>query len=266
MDRKVLLAMMMVMMVLLLDQMISPKFYGKRPKPTTPAGQTGGQAGTAPSPADSQAAAPVAGTTSSTPAAGAPGTLASGSVLTKPTVASAPTEIREIKTEHFRATLTSDGGSIAHWVLDTYHDDVRKQPVDLVPPGSRAYQVIVEAGGKALDFSAAPFRITEDDAVNGVIGFEAQDVSGVRVTKTYRVGRDPRILETDVRIEAPPALGPYRYRIGWGTPLPLTETSTKHDQIQAVALLGTKLEAVPAAKLGPSGERIVPPGNVRWVA
>jgi len=198
--------------------------------------------------------------------AGSGGALSSGTVLTKPQVAPAPTEIREIRTEHYRATFTSDGAAISHWTLDSYKDEVRNQPVDLVPPGALAYQVIVESGSRALDFSQAPFRLTQDDPLGGILSFEAQDVSGVRVTKTFRLGSDRRLLDASVRVSAPPELGPIRYRIGWGTPLPLTEPSTKHDQLQPVALLGAKLETVPATKLGPNGERIVPPGNVRWVA
>ena len=134
MDRKVLIAMVMIMMVLLLDRFISPKFYRQEPKPA-PVGQTGGQPGSpgpgsASAPAGTPAVAPDAGT-SSAPAGGAPpsgaaGTLSSGTVLTKPSVAPAPTEIREIKTDHFRATVVSDGGSIAHWVLDAYEDNARK--------------------------------------------------------------------------------------------------------------------------------------------
>ncbi|HZE18697.1 MAG TPA: membrane protein insertase YidC, partial [Candidatus Angelobacter sp.] len=202
----------------------------------------------------------TAGSTAST------GTLSSGTILTSPQVAPAPTEIREIRTEHYRATFTSDGAAISHWILDSYKDEVRNQPIDLVPPGARAYQVIVEAGSRALDFSEAPFRLTQDDPLGGILSFEAQDVSGVRVTKTFRLGSDRRLLDASVRVSAPPELGPIRYRIGWGTPLPITEPSTKRDQLQAVALLGTKLEMIPASKLGPNGERIVPPGNVRWVA
>ncbi|HYQ96570.1 MAG TPA: membrane protein insertase YidC, partial [Candidatus Eisenbacteria bacterium] len=190
----------------------------------------------------------------------------SGAVLTPAQVPPAPAQTREIKTEHFRASFTSEGASISHWVLDSYKDEIRNEPVDLVPRGSRAYQVVVEAGGKALDFGDAAFRITEDNAAGGVLSFEALDLSGVRITKTYRVGRDRRLLEAEVRVSAPPQLGPIRYRIGWGTALPLTEPSTKRDQLQAVALLGTKLEMIPASKLGPNGERVVPPGNVRWVA
>ncbi len=267
MDRKVLIAMVMIMMVLLLDQVLSPKFYRPKTKPV-PA-QQGGVSGAGGSVAGGPSANP-GGSPSGAPApgagAGSGGALSSGAVLTRPEVAPAPTEVREIRTEHYRATFTSDGASISHWMLDGYKDEVRNQPMDLVPPGARAYQVVVEVGSRALDFSDAPFRLTQDDALGGVLSYEAQDKSGVRVTKTFRAGKDRRLLEADVRVSAPQELGPIRYRIGWGTPLPITEPSTKLPQIQPVALLGAKLEDVPAAKLGPNGERIVPPGNVRWVA
>src|SRR5467141_1258 len=267
MDRKVLLAMVMIMMVLLLDQVISPRFYRPKTKPV-PSQQKGapGQTGTQERPpvgaATSATGAGAGGTSGGegtaapgTPAgsgtagsgtAGSGGALSSGTVLTKPQVAPAPTEIREIRTEHYRATFTSDGAAISHWTLDSYKDEVRNQPVDLVPPGALAYQVIVESGSRALDFSQAPFRLTQDDPLGGILSFEAQDVSGVRVTKTFRLGSDRRLLDASVRVSAPPELGPIRYRIGWGTPLPLTEPSTKHDQLQPVALLGAKLETVPA--------------------
>ncbi len=282
MDRKVLVAMVLIMMVLLVDQVISPKFY--RPKTKPAPSQQGAAPGQAQAPSPGGASAPAAGAGGSSasgagagspavaPGAAASGTagsgnaFSSGAVLTRPQVAAAPAEIREIRTENYRATITSEGATISHWVLDGYKDEIRNQPLDLVPPGGRAYQVIVEVGSRALDFSEAPFRLTQDDAVGGVLSFEAQDQSGVRVTKTFRAGGDRRLLEAEVHVSAPAELGPIRYRIGWGIPLPVTEPSMKHDQPQAVALLGTKLEDIPASKLGPNGERIVPPGNVRWVA
>ena len=277
MDRKVLIAMVMIMMVLLLDQVISPKFYRPRrkPVPSQPGGTAGQPAPTAPSPqgspqtpasGGSQAGAPAGSSSSGAPGGATSAVLSTGAVLTSARVSPEPIETREVKTEHFRAEFTSEGGAISHWTLDSYKDQIRSAPVDLVPPGARALLVIVEAGARAVDFSNVPFRITQDDPLGGALTFEAVDSSGIRVVKSYQVGRDRRLLESDVRVSAPPGLGPIRYRIGWGTPLPITEAATKREQLQAVALLGTKLESLPAGKLGPNGERIVPPGNVRWVA
>jgi len=269
MDRKVLIAMVMIMMVLLLDQMMSPRFYRAKPKPVASqqggvSGQVGGAGQGQPQRSDST---PAAGAPSGRGGSEAGTALSSGAVLTHPQVAPAPSETREIRTENYRVTLSSDGAAITHWVLDSFKDEVRNQPLDLVAPGAKAYPVVVEYGSHALDFSEAPFRIVKDDASGGVVSFEAQDQSGVRVTKTYRVGADRRLLDADVHVSAPTELGPIRYRIGWGAPLPLTEPSAmKRDLPQAVALLGSKLESLPAAKLGPNGEQIMPPGNVRWVA
>ena len=274
MDRKVLIAMVMIMMVLLLDQVISPNFYKPRrkPVPSQPGGTPGQTAPSPPNPQSTQTPASV-GSQAGAPAgsSGVPGgatstVLSTGSVLTGARVPPGPIETREVKTEHFRVEFTSEGGTISHWILDSYKDQVRNAPVDLVAPGARAFQVIVEAGARAIDFSNAPFRITHDDPVGGALTFEAVDSSGVRVVKSYQVGRDRKLLESDVRVSAPPELGPIRYRIGWGAPLPITEAATKREQLQAAALLGTKLESIPAGKLGPNGERIIPPGNVRWVA
>ena len=269
MDRKVLLAMVLIMGVLLVDQVISPRFYRPKPKPlpaqqgsgSQPGGTTGTgapAAGSASTPGSLTAPAPSGGTTTATP------TPLSGAALTKPEVPAAPAEVRELKTEHFQARITSEGAAITDWYLPGYKDEVRNTPVDLVPHGASAYGVLVEAGGRALDFSRAPFRITEDNAEQGLLSFEARDQSGIRVQKTYRIGSDRRLLDTEVRISAPAELGPVRYRIGWGTPLPITEPSTQPNQLQAVALLGTKLERVLGSKQG-APERIVP-GNVRWVA
>src|SRR5262249_26946517 len=115
--------------------------------------------------------------------------LSSGAALSSPEVPAAPSETRELSTEHYRVTLTSDGGAIAPWIVDSYKDEIRNEPLDLVPPGAQAFPIVVEYGSRALDFSKAPFRLVQDDALGGVVGFEAQDQSGVRVVKTYKVGR-----------------------------------------------------------------------------
>ena len=276
MDRKVLLAMVLIMAVLFLDQAISPRFWRPKPKPvplqqgsgSQPGGSPGGSqgAGRTGAPGGTAPANPAAGTAAqATPAGdGSRPASPSGAALTRPEVPAAPAELRDLSTEHFQVTITSDGAAIADWVLPGYKDEVRNRPVDLVPQGTRAYGVIVEAGGRALDFSQAPFRIVEDHAAQGVLSFEARDASGIRVVRSYRIGNDRRLLDTEIRVSAPPELGPVRYRLGWGTPLPITEPSTQQNQLQAVALLGTKLEHVAGSKVA-APERVVS-GNVRWVA
>ncbi|HYQ95560.1 MAG TPA: hypothetical protein VER38_00955, partial [Candidatus Eisenbacteria bacterium] len=110
MDRKVLIAMVMIMMVLLLDQVISPKFYRPRRKPVpTQAGGTAGQPvpsspgqGTAQPPAPA-GGAPGGASSSGAPAGAASAVLSTGSVLTSPRVSPAPIQTREMATEHFRA-------------------------------------------------------------------------------------------------------------------------------------------------------------------
>jgi len=268
MDRKVLTAMVVIMMVLLADQLLLPRFYRPKPRP-------GQQAKTQTTPAVPGATAPIGSATGTSATgfepSGAPGgqiptTYSSGSVLTAPRVTTAPNLTREIRNDRFHVTFTSEGATITSWELVSYQDALRNVPVDLVPTGSRAFQVMVEVGTKAIDFSTAPFTLVQDNAAAGVLSFVAQDSSGVRVSKTYRLDRDSHILDAEVRVSAPSELGPIRYRIGWGPPLPMTELFAKQQQIQGVAYLGTKLESVPASKLGPSGEKVVPPGNVRWIA
>lgn len=272
MDRKVLIAMVLIMLVLLADQILLPNFYRPKQKPTP--GQQGGptarpESGDATGGTGVGAPAGPGGSPSTgtavTPAA-PPTAFSSGAVLASPRVAAEPILGREIQNDHFKATFTSRGASIEHWVLDSYKDANRKAPVDLLPPGSRAFQVVVETGTRALDFSDAPFRLAAESRTAGLLAFEADDSSGIRVTKTFRLSADRRLLDAEVRVLAPPELGPIRYRIGWAAPLPLTERYAKPNELEAVALLGAKLETMQAQKLGPSGEKIVPPGNVRWVA
>ncbi len=268
MDRKVLVAMVAIMLVLLADQILLPKFYRPKPKPT-PAqqgGPTAGQ-GTGAGTGGIGAGAPAgSGAMTSTGSGTAPATFSSGAVLAGLRVAAEPILEREIQNEHFKATFTSQGASIEHWVLDSYRDANRKAPVDLIPPGARAFQVVVETGTRALDFSDAPFRLTAESQTDGLLAFEAVDSSGIRVTKSFRLSADRRLLDAEVRISAPPELGSIRYRIGWAAPLPFTERYAKPTELGAAALLGAKLETITAQRLGPSGEKVLPPGNVRWVA
>src|SRR5437867_11206414 len=133
MDRKVLLAMVLIMLVLLADQMLLPKFYRPKRKPTvaqqggpTAPQASGGTPGVSGSPAGS---AYPTGTGAPGPPTAPQAALSSGAVLATPRVQAEPILEREIQTEHFKATFTSQGASIEHWVLESYRDAIRKAPV-----------------------------------------------------------------------------------------------------------------------------------------
>src|SRR6185295_17177239 len=181
-----------------------------------------------------------------------------------PRVAAAPIVERELKSSLATATFSSRGGTISQWVLPKYPDLAHgKVPVNLVPTGQRALQVIVTTPYFTYDFTDVPFRVVPAAAMDTSITFVAEDSSGVRVTKTYRMGPNSVALDLEIRVHVPPELGPIQYRWGWARALPITETMVNPHLNQAVTLVGDKLEQVDAAKIQKEGTKELK-GNVRW--
>ena len=129
MDRKVLLAMVLIMAVLFLDQAISPRFWRPKPKPvplqqgsgSQPGGSPGGSqgAGRTGAPGGTAPANPAAGTAAqATPAGdGSRPASPSGAALTRPEVPAAPAELRDLSTEHFQVTITSAVPALIHLLV-----------------------------------------------------------------------------------------------------------------------------------------------------
>ena len=271
MDRRTLLAIVLIMAVLVIDQLIWGPKEKPRQVPPPPAGATA-----APGNARADSAARAAAAESaregrplaqpgeaSSSAARFTGTASGeGGPLVPARVAPAPAERDSLVTDRFRAGFTNVGASVSSWVLPAYQDPRRHAPVDLIPPGGSAMHVEVGAGPFNYDFSGASFHRT-GSARQGTITYVAEDSSGIRVTKSFRLSRDPHLLEVEIRVSAPPALGPIRYRMGWAEPLPLTELNARPVERTAVAYLGAKLETIDEGRIAKEGTRRLS-GNVRW--
>jgi YidC/Oxa1 family membrane protein insertase len=286
MERRTIFAILLIFVVLVGAQVLQGMYVReKRRQMPPPAAQSApgtsdaggataigaapGAAGTAAGPAGTTGAAPPA----PAPGSGAPGAAAPSSALR---AGAAPTSLRSVPAprlersldgEDFTITFTSEGGSVAHWVLSRYRDPVRRAPtVDLVPEGARAVQVVVRTGFGEYDFSDAPFALLQYDPAAGRIAFAAQDSSGVRVEKHFRLSGDRRLLELDLRVSAPPELGAITYRLGWVAPLPITEPQGYIQDHKGVAYLGQKLVSAPTMPRGKQkSDQRVETGNVRWV-
>jgi YidC/Oxa1 family membrane protein insertase len=151
------------------------------------------------------------------------------------------------------------------WTLPKYPDLSADgdRPVNLVPTGERAMNVAVSTPHFDYDFRDATFRLDEAATSDSSVTFVAQDSSGVRVTKSYRVAADPRAMDVEVRIEVPAPYGPIQYRWGWWNGLPTAGRSSNPKEYQPVALVGDKLETYDAEKLAKSGPRDLT-GTIRW--
>jgi YidC/Oxa1 family membrane protein insertase len=271
MDRKTLYAIVLIMAILLIDQVIWSRYTRSR-QPPHPAG-----AGAPAVPGDSAAMRAAMGESTlagrpnaepgeaSSSAARFTGTVTNeaGEALVRARVPGAPATTDSLASDRFRATFTSRGGAVSSWVLPHYVDPQREAPVDLVPRGQTAMHVTVGTTGVSYDFTDASFRKTGGSSSEGWLSFTAQESSGVRVTKTYRLAKDPNLLDVEVRAWAPASLGPIRYRIGWANPLPLTERNAHPNERTAVAYLGARLEIMDPAKILKSGTKRLE-GNVRW--
>ncbi|HEU5309811.1 MAG TPA: membrane protein insertase YidC, partial [Candidatus Eisenbacteria bacterium] len=196
-------------------------------------------------------------TAATQPQTGAPGT--------RPSLPSVPVVRREIRNEHFRAVFTSEGGAIESWILPRYPDLAHgdEVPVNLVAPGERAMNVAVTTSHFDWDYRGEPFRLDEARSSDSSVTFVAEDMGGVRVTKSYRIAPDPRALDVEIRIEVPAPYGAIQYRWGWWNALPQIERKPNPKERQAVALVGDKLETYDFEKLAKSGSKEVT-GTVRW--
>ena len=278
MERRTLLAILLIMAVLIGDQILMSRIW-KKPKPApatrdsvaTPApglSATGSPSGAgvgapidaanAPVGTPAPAGSPPPGLTAATPGQStAPGT--------RPALPAVPTVRREIKNEHFRAVFTSEGGAIESWIIPRYPDLAHKDevPVNLVAPGERAMNVAVSTNFFDWDYRSEPFRLDESRSSDTSVTFVAEDASGVRVTKSYRIALDPRALDIEVRIEVPAPYGAIQYKWGWWNSLPQTEHRANPKERQAVALVGDKLESYDHEKIAKSGGKEYT-GTIRW--
>lgn len=279
MDKKTLIAVFLILGVLLIDsvwwssrtrqkQQQAAQTTGQQTTPgaagtsSATGGATTGTADTGGAPAaGAPTGVPPTGSTPPVQVTGAPSIA--GETLVAPRVAEAPIEERRLSSKSFQATFSTEGGTITSWIVPGYKNPVTKGPVDLVRPGSRAMHVVVSAGQATFDFSHVPFQLADYNESRGIVSFVAEDSSGVSVTKNFRVDPDGALLDVEFRLSAPAALGPIRYRIGWGSTLPITELYGKPEEFHGTALLGEKLVAVNAKGLGKENLKIEK-GNVRW--
>lgn len=276
MDRRTITAIVLIMAVLIGDQ-IFMSWWNRRhhpPQPVTTADSTvagGMAAGSAPAPGSTPqggtglSAGTPAGSSSTVPRGTAPsgGVFAPGS---GPRVPAAPIVERKLQTDLFDATFTSQGGMISSWVLPQYRDLIHKNTlVDLVPPGRRTMKLWVSTPYFDYDFSSVPFRVEAPAPFDSSITFVAEDSSGIRVRRTYRVSSNSQTIDMEQRISVPPELGPIRFRYGWGCALPVTEIVIRPHDIRAVALIGDKQEDYDQPRIQKAGTAALK-GNVRWAA
>lgn len=272
MDRRTILAILLIMGVLIGDQVWTSwqarQRQAKQPALSVDTLRTD-QSLFDQAPSGSTTTPPVASTPPSQPGMTPAGSTLMGAapairIGSGPKVPQLPTVERQLKTDLFEATFTSLGGTVTSWILPHYPDLARgKEPVNLVPAGQRALRLTVTTPYFSYDFTDVPFRVESAVAFDSSITFVAEDSTGIRVKKIYRTAPGGQALDLELRVTVPPEYGPIQYKYGWANPLPITEKTQHPHEIQAVALVGDKLEAMDAPKLQKDGSKALK-GNVRW--
>ncbi|MGH7682242.1 MAG: membrane protein insertase YidC, partial [Candidatus Eiseniibacteriota bacterium] len=246
MDRRTLLAIALILAFLIGDQVFMAWWTRRHhpPQPVATADSTlvGGVPGGASAPGSAPGSS-LGGSTATAPQSAASTGHTAVALGSMPKIAAAPIVERKLETDLFDATFTSEGGTISSWVLPKYRDLTHKDiPVNLIPEGQRAMKLWVSTAYFDYDFSNVPFRVLPAAAFDSSITFVAEDSSGIRVQRTYRVSSNSPTIDVEQRILVPAEMGPIRFRYGWGCVLPLTETSVRPHDVRAVALIGDKQE------------------------
>lgn len=147
---------------------------------------------------------------------------------------------------NYQCTLSPRGAMVTGFVLEDYTDG-DGEPANLVRdsgPGVLGMTLETSDGG-VLDLTKTEFSVRQGWSGEWRrIEFEAQDGSGIRVTKAYEFHPDTLAFRFYVRMAGiPNAQGGAQYAIHWGDGIPVLEVKPEYDRagMACVAMLGNDL-------------------------
>jgi YidC/Oxa1 family membrane protein insertase len=228
MDRRMLLAMVLAVGVLLLNSLFfGTKNRTQRDVPARP---------------DSSQSAPIApGRISPAPPTATAKPVASSApagMLRNPQAESDTTSCVWVETNLVRAEFDPVGGALRSWKMKRYTDGT-EMPADLVRTRERgALWFALRDGDRVIRTDSTRFlTVVERDAGETAIHFTAEDPAGIRVRKTYRIPKDRYDCGLEISVEG---LGAGNeggvWEIGWVDGLPSVERDPRGDHYAAAAI------------------------------
>ncbi len=266
MDRRMLLAMLLAVGVLVLNSL----FFGtkNRPQPSMPA------------PSDTSKTLPAVPATVAPPQVGgkadAGAAAAAGGTMLRDSGTQESSGPIIVETDLVRAEFDPMGGALRSWTLKRYTDGASK-PADMVR--NRVFGALwfaLREGDRVFRTDSTLFRAKVDrTGEDTVIQFDAEDASGVKVRKVFRVPKARYDCRLDISVEG---LGASKeggtWEIGWVDGLPSLERDPRADQMSfaAVGLFGKEYVKTGAGRgvfgcaSGGSAHRSeVNEGTLRWL-
>ncbi|MBM3286497.1 MAG: membrane protein insertase YidC [Candidatus Eisenbacteria bacterium] len=232
MDRRMLLAMALAILVLAANSLI----FGKRgPRPGAPReGRDTSAVRTSPAPPIQPQRPPAV----ATPA----GLSSGGSQLGNPGAMADTTGIVVVETDVLRAEFDPVGGAIRSWRLKRY-TDAREEPADLVRTRSTgALWFAIRDGERIIRTDSTRFSTeVAYGPTETVVTFSAQEPGGIGLVRTFRLEPGRYDARMDIRVSgAGERAEGGEWEIGWVDGLPAVERDPRGDHLasSAVALFG----------------------------
>ena len=279
MEKRALMAMMLILAVLLVYQVfLTPKRAPVEPPAVTQADGTAGeeQPGAEQLPAGGPSAAGGGREPSEAGGAGAPGGAAqdtTGQGLARLTAGAEEVPAKEVvvRTPLYRAVFSSQGGTVSSFSLTRY-PGANDQPVELVPAADALPLgvALLTKKGERVDLGAAPFKVSADSLTVGPggeasLGFELATANGLSVKKTCVFRGDSYTLDVNLEVTGPGAEEVRAVELGWQSGLQTTEAN-RSDDLHNFASLTLTDEALVKSDLGKVKKGQAPSvgGSIKW--
>jgi YidC/Oxa1 family membrane protein insertase len=229
MDRRMLLAMVLAILVLFVNTLL---FGPKRQNVPTPAE----------TPVPTESAPESTPEIGARPEVGRPAVPVGLTAIVDPVASSDTTGVIRVETGSVVAEFDPIGGALRSWRLRRY-TDASGNVADLVrTPDTGALWFQLADGVRKIRTDSTRFRATVTrEADRTTIAFVAEDPSGITIQKTYTVPADGYLCRLSVKVrgigEATDGAG---WEIGWLDGLPILEEDPRTDRmaISSVALFG----------------------------
>jgi YidC/Oxa1 family membrane protein insertase len=246
MEKRALMAMMLILAVLLIYQLL---FLGNKPPATQPeVGEPVATSTEAQSPQEGQA-------TGVAEAGGAAGGSEQALSAMAPAGAELPAREVVVSTPLYRAVFSSRGGVITSFHLSRY-PGVGDQPVELVPAadtGPFALALLTHTGDR-VDLAAAPFAVSADSlavaaASEASLEFVFTSAGGLVVKKTCTFSGDAYTIKVALELSGPGSETVRAVEFGWQSGLATTEAN-RNDDLRNFAALTLTPESLVKSTLG----------------